>query len=126
MCPIRFHRLLVVDDEPALGRAVGRLLEHVGFGAEVVEGSAEALGRLAQRPFDAALIDLRLTGPGSGLELLTTMRLRGDPTPVIGMTGLVLGHPEVEAWEDWGVEVLCKPFDGSELLEAVQRALLAS
>ena len=74
--------LLVVEDEAMLRAAIGRYLRKQGYEVETVERGDEALARLAQRPFDLVLLDLRLQDM-AGDEVYQTLRSRA-PEPAGG------------------------------------------
>lgn len=112
-------RVLVVDDEPAVGRMVQRVLERAGHIVEVFADPIDALDRLRAHPsdFDVALLDIMmpsLTGP----ELLSAMRRSGIEVPVVFMTGAAPADTEVFDARS----VLSKPFTHLQLLDALDRA----
>jgi DNA-binding response OmpR family regulator len=67
------RRMLVVEDEPVLGDALGAWFEACGFEVARAKSLAEARVQLAGAPFHATLLDVRLPD-GDGLSLLTTAR----------------------------------------------------
>jgi sigma-B regulation protein RsbU (phosphoserine phosphatase) len=77
--------VLVVDDEPGMRYAARRILE---TRYDVIEAGTgeEAIDRFGERPFNVALVDLRLPGQ-SGLELLSTIKVMSPATDVVIMTG---------------------------------------
>ena len=89
--------VLVVDDEPLVLDSAKSFLERFG-GMEVsTAGSAkDALSILADRSFDALVIDYSLPEI-SGIELLKILRAKGDTTPVILFTGVGREHAAIEA-----------------------------
>jgi PAS domain S-box-containing protein len=114
-------RVLLVDDEPALARA---LAEEIGRRHEVVvAGSAEAaLARLAAEPFDVVLCDLRMPGM-SGEALYTRVRAE-DPDQAEGfvfMTGVGFGGEVERFLGASGRPVLEKPFSAAKTLETIAR-----
>ena len=66
-------RVLVVDDEPQIVRALKVVLREAGFEAVAAETAAQALDLAAVRPPDAAIIDLVLPD-GDGVEVTRTLR----------------------------------------------------
>lgn len=62
-------RLLIVDDEPAIGRLVQRVAEECGFEVEVTTSSEEFMDKWVARGAEAILLDLSLPGT-DGVELL--------------------------------------------------------
>ena len=72
-------RVLVVDDEPKLGRFVQEMLELDGHQVMRAGGGREALARLAEAPFDVVVTDLRMPEV-DGLAVLRAARGR-SPRP---------------------------------------------
>ena len=77
--------VLIVDDEPGMRYTARRILE---TRYEVVEAGSgeEAIDRFGERPFNIAVVDLRLPGQ-SGLELLSAIKVMSPATDVVIMTG---------------------------------------
>ena len=78
-------RILVVDDEPGLRRALVRVLSP-GHEVVAVSGVTEALERVTGEEFDLALVDIRLAD-GNGYNLCQQIRSLRPETDVILMTG---------------------------------------
>src|SRR6266511_3361555 len=78
-------RILVVDDEPAVRRAVHRALTLEGYEVRVAGEGLEALDVLASEQVDAVVLDLLMPGL-DGLEVCRRMRAEGDATPVLMLT----------------------------------------
>ncbi len=114
--------VLVVDDEPHIGRIIRTRLEQAGFTVLLAEHGAEALAQLESTP-SVALVMLDLMLPGmSGTEILRI--LRGDtrwrhlPCIVLTAAGQDAQLREVESL---GVsEIMTKPFSPRRLLERVR------
>jgi len=116
--PIR--RLLVVDDDPLVRRAIVALLEEAGHVVDSVSDGATALTAIGQRHFDLALVDF-LMPEMDGAELIRQARLvRPDQCFMI-----VSGYADSEAIADASPDttVLKKPFEPAELLAMVERAV---
>jgi len=116
-------RVLIVDDEAALGRA---LAEEIGRLHEVVvAGGAEAaLAHLARQAFDVVLCDLRMPGM-SGEALYARVREKDghQAEGFVFMTGVGFGA-DVEAFlEASGRPMLEKPFSASRALETIARVI---
>ncbi len=113
-------RLLAVDDEPAVLRALSRVLrDHAEVHSVNSVDEAEALLRSDDR-FDAVLLDLMLPGR-SGVELLQTLQ-RTNPAlarRVVMMTGGALTPEAAALLEELGDAVLQKPFNRTSLLQAL-------
>jgi two-component system response regulator HydG len=78
-------RVLVVDDEPSLLRALEALLRKKGHEVTALESPIAATQKLAQEDFDVALLDVKMPQL-SGLELLNAVKLRRPEVEVIMMT----------------------------------------
>ena len=111
----------VVDDDPALLRALTLLLETAGFRVSTY-GGAEAFLRDPDTSPGCAVLDLQMTGAG-GLELQQAILEAENPLPVIFLTGRGDIHSSVRAMKSGAVDFLTKPVSGEELLAAVRRAL---
>lgn len=114
--------ILVVDDEPHIGRIIRTRLEQAGFTILLAEHGADALTHLDTTP-DVALVVLDLMLPGiSGTEILRI--LRGDPRwrhlPCIVLTAAGQ-DAQLREVESLGVsEIMTKPFSPRRLLERVR------
>ncbi len=117
--------ILVVEDEPHIGRIIRTRLEQEGFHVEVAETGAEALDRLALMP-ETALIVLDLMLPVlSGVQVLHAVRhdprLLRLPCIVLTAAGQDEQLREVEAL---GVfDIMTKPFSPRRLAARVQECL---
>ena len=112
----------VVDDDDALRTALLRLLGAAGFEAR---GYASAGDFLLEPPPDrpgCLLLDVRMPGP-SGLELQEALRRRGNPLPIVFMTGFADVGSGVRAMKAGAVDFLSKPDERDALLDALRRAL---
>ena len=115
-------RVLVVDDEPTVLRAAGRVLTGAGFDVTEAHDGAEAVRLLNGQVFDALLTDVSMPGM-SGIDLLRAARTTDLELPVLLMTG----EPEVgsaaEAVRHGACDYISKPFLPNALRRAVQRAV---
>jgi DNA-binding response OmpR family regulator len=119
----RARRILVVEDEHVLLRALEDCLRGAGFLVETAEDGEKALARFAVKVPDLLVLDLSLPRL-DGWELLRL--LRAEPItralPVLVLTGLGVEHAE-RSVALGANEFLTKPFSGTVLLNTV-RALL--
>lgn len=114
--------IAVIDDDESLRRSVGRLLNAYGFAA-VEYASAEAfLARDPKAAIDCLVLDIDLGGI-SGIELQLRLKKAGATLPVIFITGLDGGRLSAEAERAGCVAFLRKPYAGSVLIAAVNKAL---
>ncbi|WP_018948655.1 sigma-54 dependent transcriptional regulator [Thioalkalivibrio sp. ALMg11] len=113
-------RILLVDDEAPIRRAVRRFLEHHGFEVGVAENLAEARALAAADPYDLQLVDLRLPD-GEGIELLPEF----SRTPTVIMTSYASVPSAVNAMKEGAADYIAKPFDHDALLLTLRAALRA-
>ncbi len=119
---IRGKRVLVVEDDDSMRAAIERLLNAAGF-ATAVYASANELLAVGPSEDDACVVsDLVLPGQ-SGLELLGMLRARGWLGPLILITAHDSPRVRQEAAQSGVAAYLAKPFPGSSLVAAVQRAM---
>jgi two-component system response regulator MprA len=115
-------RVLVVDDEPAVRRALERALKLDNYDVELAADGEEALDRLVQSNIDAVVLDIAMPRL-DGLEVCRRMRTAGDRTPVLMVTARDAIDDRVEGLDVGADDYLVKPFALREL-QARLRALL--
>jgi two-component system response regulator HydG len=108
-------RVLVVDDEPSLLRALEALLRKRGCDVVGLESPIVATQRLAAEDFDVALLDIKMPQL-SGLELLNAVKHRRPEIEVIMMTGHATVETALQAVKSGAYDYLTKPFDDVELV----------
>jgi two-component system, OmpR family, response regulator MprA len=115
-------RVLVVDDEPAVRRALERALKLESYDVQLAADGEEALDALAERPADAVILDVMMPRL-DGLEVCRRMRAAGDRTPVLMLTARDAIDDRVQGLDVGADDYLVKPFALREL-QARLRALL--
>ena len=115
-------KLLVVEDDPDMSRAVSRALEKRGFSVTPCFDGLAAFKLIRQKAHDLILLDLNIPGE-DGLHLLQRMRNAGIETPVLVLTARSAVGDRIAGLNAGGDDYLSKPFDLDEL-EARIRALL--
>jgi two-component system response regulator MprA len=115
-------RVLVVDDEPAVRRALERALRLESYDVELAADGEEALDRLASSPADAVILDV-LMPRIDGLDVARRMRQAGDRTPILMLTARDAIDDRVKGLDVGADDYLVKPFALREL-QARLRALL--
>lgn len=118
-------RVIVVEDDPKIGQFVARGLREAGFAVDHVERAEEALPRLADGTYDAAVVDVMLPGM-DGLTLIEELRSRGVTTPVLVLSAKRSVEDRVQGFTRGGDDYLTKPFSFSELLVRVQALIRRS
>jgi DNA-binding NtrC family response regulator len=114
--------VLVVDDEPVVFAAIRLVLGHEGLAVTAVPDAETALAHPALDECRLVICDLMLPGQ-SGLEALEAMRARRPELPIIMITGYATSAQEELVLAAGASAFLPKPFDDSELLTLVRRAL---
>lgn len=117
-------RLLIVDDEPNLLRAVDAVLRNEGFETSTARSGREALQSVAQNPPDLIVSDVRMPGM-DGYAL--ARRLRSAPNyaliPIVFLSAKDETQDRVEGFRS-GVDVyLTKPFEPDELVAVINNIL---
>ncbi|MFZ0092054.1 MAG: response regulator transcription factor [Solirubrobacteraceae bacterium] len=115
-------RVLVVDDEPAVRRALERALALENHDVTLAADGEEALDALANGSVDAVILDI-LMPKLDGLEVCRRLRKAGDRTPVLMLTARDAVDDRVEGLDVGADDYLVKPFALREL-QARLRALL--
>jgi len=114
-------RVLVVDDEPAILRAVQMNLGRHDFRVEIAANAQEAFEAMARVHPDLILLDLGLPDM-DGLEVLQTIRKRAN-TPIVVLSARGAEQDKVVALDSGADDYLTKPFGINELLARVRVAL---
>jgi two-component system KDP operon response regulator KdpE len=119
--PAKPVRVLVVDDEPQIVRALKVVLREAGFEAVPAETGSEALDLAAVRPPQAAIVDLVLPDI-DGVEV--TRRLREwSEMPILVLSAVGDEEQKVRALEAGADDYITKPFGARELVARLQAAL---
>lgn len=114
-------RVLVVEDEPDLLRALEKALQEEGYAVDTASDGEEGLFKATGWEYDAVVLDLMLPGL-DGWELLQRLR-REKPTPVLILTARDAITDRVRGLDLGADDYLIKPFALSELLARL-RALI--
>jgi RNA polymerase sigma factor (sigma-70 family) len=113
--------VFIVDDDPAVGIALQRLLDSVGLRSEAFVRADEFLSRMPSNVPSCLIADVRMPKM-SGLELQKA--LHGElEMPVIILSAHLDVRQAVRAMRGGAVTVIAKPFNDQDLLDAVQTAL---
>lgn len=113
----------VVDDDQSVRRGLRRLFKSAGYAAEMFASAEDYLARESFAGPICLVLDVRMPGL-NGLGLQEALEARGGCEQIVFITG----HSDVpacrQAMKKGAVDFLLKPFDGDELIEAVNRALV--
>jgi CheY-like chemotaxis protein len=115
--PQRQLRVLAVDDEPALTKAVARLLRPLGHIVTVASSGEEALMHLTEQRFDLVLSDVGMGAGMNGWDLAARVQEGWPEVRFVLATGWGAAIDPAEAHK-CGIEaVLAKPYSAEELAE---------
>lgn len=115
-------RLLLVEDDNALGAGVRSGLRQEGYTIDWLTDGASALHALQNEEFDLAILDLGLPRM-DGIQVLQQLRARGSTLPVLVLTARDTTEDRILGLDAGADDYLVKPFDLNEL-KARLRALL--
>jgi two-component system response regulator QseB len=115
-------RLLLVEDDSMIGSSVRQGLQQDGFTVDWVRDGRAADIAIANDVYDALLLDLGLPRK-DGLDVLRTLRQRGNRMPVLILTARDAVADRIKGLDAGADDYLVKPFDLDELAARV-RALL--
>jgi len=115
-------RILLVEDDRALGEGIRTALKPEGYTVDWLQDGASALHALNHESFELVILDLGLPRL-DGLELLKRLRAAGNPVPVLVLTARDATSDRIAGLDAGADDYLVKPFDVAEL-KARLRALL--
>ncbi len=114
-------RILVVDDEAQIVRALQTSLQGAGYEVDVATTAAEALARAAAHPPAGVILDLVLPD-GSGIDVCRELR-RWTSAPVLVLSALGDEQEKIAALDAGADDYVTKPFGIEELLARLRAAL---
>lgn len=115
-------RVLVVDDDEAVRRALTHALRRDGYHVSVAADGTQAMDELSRSRPEVIVLDVLVPEP-NGLEICRRLRRRGDQTPILMLTARDLVEDRVAGLDAGADDYLVKPFALDEL-RARLRALL--
>lgn len=115
-------RLLLVEDDELIGKAIAEKLRPHGYIVDWVQTGAEALQRAAASPPAILVID-RMLPDGDGLNILRDLRARENRTPALVLSALDRVDQRVEGLRAGGDDYLAKPFVFDELFARLEALL---
>ena len=114
-------RVLVVDDEPQILRAVQIHLRAAGYAVDTAATAQEALMKAATRPPEAIILDLLLPD-GRGTDICRELR-QWSAAPILMLSAVGEEKEKIEALDAGADDYVTKPFSGDELLARLRAAL---
>ncbi len=117
-------QVMILDDEPIVGKRLKPTLTKAGFEVEFFESPTEALSRIAEKEFDIVVTDLRMEEV-DGIHVLEHIMERCKNTRVILITGYATVEVAREALVKGAFDFIAKPFKPKELTAVVNKAALS-
>ena len=118
-------RVLVVEDDPAIGAFVVRGLREAGYTVDHASNGDDGFDLARRERYDAIVLDLMLPGR-DGLAVIEGLRQAGNRTPVLILTAKRSIDDRVKGLQTGGDDYLTKPFAMPELLARVQALIRRS
>jgi len=115
-------RVLVMEDEVNVARALEMVLKEEGYEVDVVMTGTSALDRFSGKDFDFLIADLRLPDI-NGMDVIKKVRQEHSNTDVVVITGYSTVASAVEAMKLGAVDYLAKPFTEDELKNIIASTL---
>jgi DNA-binding NtrC family response regulator len=113
--------VLILDDEPIVGKRLRPALAKVGCEVEVFDNPHRAVARLEERDFDIVVTDIRMDDI-DGIEILERIMVKSPGTKVIMITGYATLEVAREALAKGAFDFIAKPFRPAELREVIAKA----
>ena len=113
-------RVMVVDDEAAVGKTIELILETEGFKVQMFNDATKALEAAKKTVYQLAVVDIKMPQMG-GVEFIRRLQ---EADPNVG-TIIMTGYPAIDtarqAMRDGAYDYITKPFRQEEIVEAVER-----
>lgn len=116
-------RVLVVEDEHKIARALKKALEQDHYAVDVSYNGDDGYAMATTEPYDIMIIDRMLPGEYNGIDIVKALREKSIKTPVLLLTALGRIEDKTTGLDSGADDYLVKPFSIDELLARV-RALL--
>jgi DNA-binding NtrC family response regulator len=114
-------KILILDDEPIVGKRLGPALDNMGCQTETFTDPRAALERLHDQIFDIVVTDIRMDEI-DGIGVLEQVMQKSPKTKVIMITGYATMEVAREALAKGAFDFLAKPFKPDQLREMIARA----
>ncbi len=118
--PSRFQRILVIDDDPALLKALATVLEESGFQVFTARSGREATAKILEHPVDLLITDLNMPDE-EGIEIIRRLKKDRSQLKVIAMSG-AFGPNIMTIAQKLGADAtLSKPMTATKLLDCIRK-----
>jgi CheY-like chemotaxis protein len=116
--------VMVVDDEPIVGKRLKPALTKYGYDVEVFDNPIKAIDRFDEKEFDVVVTDLRMEHL-NGIQVLEHVAAKSAKTKVIFITGYATVENAREALVKGAFDFIAKPFKPNDLRMAITKAALS-
>jgi CheY-like chemotaxis protein len=116
-------KLLVVDDDPVVGKSFDRVLSGRGYAVVTASDGAEALRKIAAEEYDVVFTDIRMPGM-DGIAVAEHIKARQPWLPVVIVSGYATAENEARAKAAGVFAVLHKPLSPKMIEDSAREALL--
>jgi len=116
--------VMVVDDEPIVGKRLKPALSKYGYDVEVFDNPVKAMDRFDEKEFDVVVTDLRMENL-SGIQVLEHVAEKSSKTKVIFITAYATVENAREALVKGAFDFIAKPFKPNDLRMAIAKAALS-
>ena len=117
------HKVLVVDDDPVVGKSFNRVLSQKGYVVVTAANAQEALSKVQEGEYDVVFTDIKMPGM-SGIELAERLRIERPWTPVVIVTGFGSASNQDRARAAGVSSFLQKPLSPEMIEGSMKQALL--
>jgi DNA-binding NtrC family response regulator len=117
-------QIMVIDDEPIVGKRLKQALTKFGIDVEVFEDPEIAVNRIENKRFDIVVTDIRMDKV-DGIQILERVLQRRDDTRVIIITGYATMEVAREALAKGAFDFIAKPFKPNDLRAVINKAALS-
>ena len=114
-------QLMIIDDEPIVGKRLKPALEKSGYEVETFTAGAEAIRRLREKAFDIVVTDIRMDEI-DGMEIMAKAMEISPKTKVIIITGYATIEMAHEALAKGAFDFIAKPFKPNDLRAVIAKA----
>ena len=113
-------QLLILDDEPIVGKRLRPAFQKAGYEVETFTDSASAMARIEEKRFDIIITDLKMKGI-DGMHFLERIKEISPNTGVIVITGFATSDTAKESFRKGAFDFVAKPFKLNDILDTVRR-----
>ena len=114
-------RLMVIDDEPIVGKRLKQIFQKAGYNTEVFTSGQPALKNLEENSYDIIVTDLKMEGV-DGMKILEAASEKNPEIKVIIITAYAEMETAKEAFKKGVFDFIAKPFKIEELKQVILKA----